>query len=167
MDFFRQSRLSFSPAGEQVGRVMRALLIIWAAWQGPVPWWHSHGTLANSAANSQEFLREHLSLHHSAIDPCDDLHFCWHVHFDFPAQSKDSSNPEGNRPVGATNAELAPCGHHQLARTAASDGLSTAIDVTDGGVLAAQLSPNSGGQHFFDGFAPELALPLRFGVLRC
>jgi hypothetical protein len=167
MDFFRKSPLSFSPAGEQVGRVMRALLIVWAAWQGPVPWWHSHGTLANSAANSQEFLREHLSSHHSAIDPCDDLRFCWHVHFDFPAHGRDSSNQDGNRPVGTMNAELAPSGLHQLARTAAFDVPYTAVDVIDGGVLSVQLSPGSGGQHFFDGFAPELALPLRFGVMRC
>lgn len=146
--------------------MMRALLIIWAAWQGPVPWCHSHGTLANSSAGAQEFLRAHLSSHHATIDPCCDLHFCWHVHFDFPTPGSDSSNHDGNRPIRITHSDLTASSFNQLVRDAAINPLEISPAVTYGDL---PITPPSlaGGQHFFDGFAPQLAPPLRFGVLRC
>ncbi len=167
MDFFCKPPLSFQPACEQLGRAIRALLIVWAAWQGPVPWCHAHGTLANTEAGAHEFLRSHLSSHHAAINPCVDLHFCWHVHYDFPIQRNESSNQDGNRPVRATNAELTTSGLNNLVRIAAFDCPNDAADATGCDTLAAQLAPIGGAQHFFDGFAPKLAPPLRFGILRC
>jgi hypothetical protein len=159
--------LSLQPAVEQLGRALRALLIVWAAWQGPVPWCHAHGTLGNSAAGSHEFLRSHLSSHHAAIDPCSDLHFCWHVHYDFPTQGNESSSQDTNRPVRTTNAELTTSGLNNLVRCATVDCLNAAPVVTGCAALAARLTRAIDAQHFFDGFAPALALPLRFGILRC
>jgi hypothetical protein len=167
MDFFCKPTLSFQPAREQLRRAIRALLIVWAAWQGPVPWCHAHGTLGNTEVDSHAFLRSHLSSHHAAIDPCGDLHFCWHVHYDFPTQGNESPNQDGNRPVRTTNAELTTSGLNNLVRIAAIDCLNAAADTTGCATLAAQLTPADGAQHFFDGFAPELAPPLRFGILRC
>ena len=159
--------LSSQPAIEQLGRGLRALLIVWAVWQGPVPWCHAHGTLGNTAASSHEFLRLHLSSHHAAIDPCSNLYFCWHVHFDFPTQENDSSDKDHNRPVRTINAELTTSGLNNLVRTAVMDCLNAASVGTDCAALAVRLTPAGGAQHFFDGFAPELAPPLRFGILRC
>lgn len=152
------------PACKQLVRVLRAVLIVWAAWQGPLPWCHAHGTLSNSAAASQRFLQAHLCSHHAGVDPCCDVCFRWHVHYDFPAQG-DVPEHDGNRPVRTTSAELVDSGLNQRVECSSVCFAAVASELP-GDLLAEQLSA-AAPQHFFDGFAPDLAPPLRFGILRC
>jgi hypothetical protein len=156
-----------------VGHWLRAVLVLWVAWQGPLPWCHVHGSLASAASGqrttpSQIWLAEHLRSHHGAIDPSVCQSFPLHFHFDFPASSGD--------PDQSTNHQTPrlPPGDSQLAHQTAFNRLApTPLAVTPGCDLAclALVAAKQDGApetlHFFDRFAPSLALPLRFCVIRC
>ena len=157
---------SCQSACEQLGRVLRAVLIVWAAWQGPFPWCHAHGTLSDSGTASQQSLRAHLCSHHTAVDPSCDVCFGWHVHYDFPSPG-DTSERNGNRPVRTTNAELVNSGLNHFVDSSISVCFAAVASALTCDSLAAQFASASAPQHFFDGFAPDLAPPLRFGILRC
>ena len=99
-------------------RAMRCLLVI-AAWQAPLPFWHHHGTLATASAENTTWLAKHLRAHHPAVDPLLQVAFGWHLHFAYP--DADDAPPGGPHPMrqsGVTTIERASwdaCGRLQAA----------------------------------------------------
>lgn len=144
----------------------RCLLML-AAWQGPIPWCHCHGTLANTAQSASTWLSEHLNSYHSAALAFLDVDFGWHFHVAFPVEpgDGDGSSPARQRellPQSNDSATLLDCAR-QLAGIASIDAVSASQLASTG--LEANAPTLSA--HFFDGFAPSLPLPLRFCIARC
>ncbi|WP_254513658.1 hypothetical protein [Anatilimnocola floriformis] len=161
----RKSTPAISACGHLV-RVVRVLLILWAAWHGPLPWCHSHGTLGNTTAGDQGFLRAHLLSHHGSVDPCCSVCFGWHFHIDFPPGENDSEGARSTLSLRHLTSGLQEANLTALVKSAA--------DATDCNACMSVVAPTFAQptvcdpvEHFFDGFAPSLAMPLRFGVIRC
>lgn len=144
----------------------RCLLLI-AAWQGPLPWCHSHGVVT---AESESWLRAHVSLYHpgETIDAASPLGM--HFHVEFPKGSGDDDAPD---PAVLTCQTSSPRADHE----AESLGLS-ADDLIGGDKCAwafadlkassnARVAVGRSPQGFFESFASDLALPLRLGIIRC
>jgi hypothetical protein len=145
---------------------LRVVLLVCASWQGPVPYWHAHGPLAGEVGPTFARRVEHLRSRH-ATDP---LRYArahaWHFHVDFPGPMRDGPNAPR-----VTEQSRVPA-------TSITDGLASLI--TDslrvgylfvGGCqsrasgLQRYLADDSRGPaHFYDAYAPTLALPLRFCV---
>lgn len=145
---------------------VRCLLAL-AAWQGPIPWCHCHGTLVHANDADASWLSEHLQSYHTAALALLNVDFGWHFHVAFPdapGQDDDSSAPKRR--------ELLP----QIDATTSlleSSRLFVEIPAIDSAILVQVIAPRCSGDalsmsaHFFDGFAPSLPLPLRFCVSRC
>lgn len=144
---------------------LRACLVL-AAWQGPIPWCHWHGSLA--AAADDPWLIEHLQVHHAAPPACDHECLGWHFHCDFRGAVGGDSQPSSGD------------ARHQLPATAAaercvgpspgSESVPLAVDAAESEAAGVAYGlPLAGLRqlHFFDAFAPALALPLRLGRLIC
>jgi hypothetical protein len=156
-----------------VGHWLRAVLVLWVAWQGPLPWCHVHGSQASAASDQritpgQQWLAEHLRSHHGAVDPLLCQSFPLHFHFDFPASSGDSERGTDSQ------APRLPPSDSQLTHQTGFNRLAPApLAVTPGcdlACLALVAAKQDGAQetlHFFDSFASSLAVPLRFCVIRC
>jgi hypothetical protein len=140
------------------------LCLLLVAWQGPIPWGHAHGTLANSAETAAAWLGGHLQTHHAAISPFANVFLGWHWHVDFPSRGcDDESRQEQERlPAGGSASELllaagqgAGCWWQaSCAKTACpAEGL--------------RFRHSASAAHFWDCFAPSLALPVRLGTMRC
>lgn len=144
----------------------RCLLIL-AAWQGPIPWCHCHGTLANTSDSESTWLSDHLRSYHSAALAFLNVDFGWHMHVAFPeAPGEDDGSTAPKR------RELLP----QVDATTSlmeSARLLIELPAIDSAVVAQLAAPCSGADapdvsaHFFDSFAPSLPLPLRFCIARC
>lgn len=149
--------------------VLRCLLLL-AAWQGPVPWVHCHGTLAASSDGVSSWLAKHLQAYHPTTAPFSDACFGWHVHYGFPgAPSDDSDEPSPNDrdclPVSVSAQGLSASWLRATVETPALAALP--LDLHQDGVGLLVGSPTRHlTSHFFDAFAPSLPLPLRFCVLR-
>lgn len=146
--------------------VARCLLLV-AAWQGPIPWCHCHGTLANTAESASTSLAEHLNSYHSTALAFLNVDFGWHFHATFPAEpgDDDGSAPTRHRellPQPNDSAMLVDCAR-QLAEIAPID----AVPVSQLASTRLEADAPTLSAHFFDGFAPSLPLPLRFCVARC
>lgn len=146
--------------------VSRCLLLI-AAWQGPIPWCHCHGTLANTAQASSTWLAEHLISYHSTALAFLNVDFGWHFHVAFPSKpgDDDGSSPMQHRellPQTNSSTMLVDCAR-QLAEIASVEAVPFSQ------IASARLEANAPtlSAHFFDGFAPSLPLPLRFCIARC
>lgn len=155
-----------SRASQHVGVLVRALLILWSAWNGPLPWCHSHGTLANASIVDQNILREHLRSHHAFVEPTtSDVDFGWHFHMELPSEGHGAPERLHLRQMIATAGGSGLDGTIRVAGV--SEGTATYIGSLAAQRPNAQSEGNSPVTHFFDGFAANLSLPLRFGVLRC
>lgn len=145
--------------------VTRCLLLV-AAWQGPIPWCHCHGTLANAAHSDTTWLAEHLSSYHSAMLAYLDVDFGWHFHVAFPAEPGSS---DGSKP--STHRELLPQSHDSTltdcARQLAEISTVNAVVAPSIASIRFEATAPTLSAHFFDGFAPSLPLPLRFCIARC
>lgn len=144
---------------------LRCLLVV-AAWQAPLPFWHNHGTLAAASAEAATWLPGHLWHHHAAVDPLATVAFGWHLHFSFPATEDEAPDPF--RQPGETVIDLASWDgfarfQSPAEASAADDWLITA--------RVASVRPRLGmlrrAGGFFANFASEMPLPVRLGVLRC
>jgi hypothetical protein len=141
------------------------ICVVLAAWQGPIPWFHSHGTLAQ--ASDDLWLIKHLQSCHKAGGTCSQECLGWHFHCGFPGTPTDDAgpSPDGVRhiaPVIVTaSCSVSPLSASQLP---AATMLCTVDDAADS---AFALLPGTSRYHFFDAFAPALALPLRFCCLNC
>lgn len=149
-------------------RIVRCLLVI-AAWQAPLPFWHNHGTLAHATADTASWLVQHLRTHHPAIDPVCHFVFGWHCHFADPQSGDESPGaPKPNRLLLVVETDLgswdglsrlpAPRACH------ADHGVLTVSGVASATHARIALRRLGG---FFTDFAPDLPLPVRLGALRC
>ncbi len=149
--------------------VLRCLLLL-VAWQGPLPWCHCHGTLANSADSTAVWLATHLRSRHSSVSPFANVSFGWHIHIELPDSTSDDPDqpprPDRDR-LPVTNAAD---GLAELAARPAAALISEA-DLLDLACQGGMLTSDGGScrltAHFFDDFAPSLPLPMRFCVARC
>lgn len=151
------------------GRCSLALrwLLLLAAWQGPIPWCHSHGTLSSSPSLSP-WLVEHLQSHHPCVDPAAQLTFGWHFHTRMPGDPREDpdepSAPDQERlPLTNSGDSLATC----LVRASIASPLPLAsLEHRLPASLVAVRYDGASSAHFFDSFAPDLALPMRLCVSR-
>ncbi len=148
--------------------VLRCFLLF-AAWQGPMPWFHCHGTLADSPGEMSAWLVEHLRSHHPSATPFSPTSFGWHVHVDLPGSSSEGSDqpsPREQERLPVSNA--VDCLSASLAPTTAgmSTPLASRLDLLQGGASLAAGAQTRLPAHFLDAFAPSLPLPLRLCVLR-
>ncbi len=142
--------------------------LLTAAWQGPIPWFHCHGTLANAPEAAKSWLAEHLKERHPSVTPYANVGFGWHFHCNFPGSPGD--DPQQSPEDGRGYLPVLLSGDHADCSMRLVSGLS----VLAGSALLDQTRVDcalQGGRprstRFFDAFAPTLALPLRFGVLNC
>lgn len=153
-----------SLCGSQV--VLRMVLMV-TLWQGPIPVWHSHGTLKNSAVSSEMFswFTGHLRFSHPAVDPSADIEFGWHAHLDWPRVPA-----EGDSHEQLSFADEFYAGNFEYdlqsedAATSQFSGLGECLRLPDRSQLATLADRPSG---FFGSFAATLAVPMRFGIARC
>lgn len=149
-------------------QAMRCLLVI-AAWQAPLPFWHNHGTLGSPSAEAATWLSEHLWTHHATVDPRAIHAFGWHVHFAFPdADEGPPGGPDRGRQPGVTAMERAAL--DACARLQAAADFRAADDVLTAARLPFDCPRPGVGRRpggFFLDFAAQLPLPVRLGVLRC
>lgn len=157
-----------SVSSSRWSRFVRCLLLA-AAWQAPVPFWHRHGTLADASPEVAAWLSDHLRSQHSTLDPYAQATCGWHLHFAFPepgGQSTDGPAAPRQLPIvevglGSWCEVLRP----QTASTSWGCRDLLAIGGRAGFEHGLMASPGSGG--FFTDFAAEMPLPARLGVLRC
>lgn len=147
---------------------LRCLLLI-VAWQGPLPWCHCHEEVASAPGGISCWLASHLRTHHPSMLPLASAVLGWHVHFDYPCPNEDeegrSGHHEPSRLPGSSAAE-------QMASSIleSASGVSQPLPTVDGDPAATSVAasdPARVNAHFFDDYAPSLALPLRFCIARC
>jgi len=171
----------FQPRRYQRSRVSRRsgasvllrLVLLIAAWQGPVPWCHTHA--AQASADTAPWLAEHLQTHHSAADPGQRIwlgsELGWHFHADFPTRPVGDDEPRPGQPpaefpascVSSLRAADGASGERLLVLTERL--LPVEHDVTLVAVTERLLASSPG--NFFTDYAAALPLPLRFCILRC
>ncbi len=160
----RNSQRRTSAARSHLGALSLRCLLLLAVWQGPIPWCHCHGTVDHLELSPG--LPEHLRSHHAGHDPYG--HGCWHLHFILPETGGQTpGEPSEDRyqrlPMIST-ADASPAEVDSLwDEMPVSEVLFVQSAVPSAAIRNAGLST----AHFYDGFAPELALPMRFCVARC
>ena len=149
-------------------RAWRCLLMV-CVWQGPIPWWHCHDAAPESGVATSEWLVRHLHEFHPGVAGCANCALGWHMHLSFPESSEDSDES----PTSSHEQFLlvsANAGDTACSPRASGPDRWSADDILHRDV-ATNLRRPSGvpatAIHFFDGFATDLPLPLRFGVARC
>lgn len=161
----RRSKRRLGNASPRWCAVGLRICVVLAAWQGPIPWFHSHGTLAQ--ATDDLWLIKHLQTCHHATGTCSNEGLGWHFHCGFPGPPTDDSGPvsEGvwhRAPVIVT----APFSLGELSMGQVS--AAAIIDMVDANLgPCTGVWPKTSPLHFFEAFAPSLALPLRFCCLNC
>lgn len=143
--------------------------LLFVAWQGPIPWCHCHGTLANTPGGVSPWLSQHLKSHHPSVAPLSNLFFGWHLHVYDPESSTDDENDPSKRsrerqPITNSADCLSESAIRAAART--SEFAAPQLDLQLGRMAIALRPESQCSAHFFDGFAPSLPLPLRFCVSR-
>jgi hypothetical protein len=142
-------------------------LLLAAAWQGPLPWCHSHGVVT---AESESWLRAHVSVYHpgETLDAASPLGM--HFHVEFPQGGGDDNAPS---PVVLTCQNSSPRADHEAESLCLlGDDLSEGDKCVwaFGDLKASSIARFAAGrspQGFFESFASDLALPLRLGIMRC
>lgn len=148
--------------------VLHGLLLL-TTWQGPVPWCHCHGTLANSPGVASSLLAEHLRTHHCSLDPFANILLGWHLHLDIPGtageQPAEKVPPQPEllpviSPVDSVNSSIAQ----------AAEQLCPAVELlacVSEGIAGRSCAISDHQQsHFFVTFASSLSLPERLCVSR-
>ena len=144
------------------GLVALRFVLLISVWQGPIPWFHCHGSLA-AAGETQPWLAKHLRSHHSPVSLFTNIDFDWHCHFDFPTPPSEDEPQESPHPrlvvsSGATPTPVSLSGEaHLLSRF-----YRLPVKVTS--LSPPGLATAGVNQHFYDSFAESLAMPLRFCV---
>jgi hypothetical protein len=142
-----------------------------AAWQGPMPWLHRHGTLADSdLSRAPLWLARHLQTYHASVSPFAGVFFGWHLHALFPGTSTDDPDqPQRTEQFRLPATSGAEAWADQLASSGSGLSMSLAaqIEFQQRGPAGPGGPESSPAGHFFERFAPSLPLPLRFCVARC
>lgn len=144
----------------------RCLLLI-AAWQGPLPWCHSHGVVTSE---SDAWLRAHVSRYHpgETLDGTSPLGM--HFHVEFPQGGDEEDAPS---PMVLTCQTASPRADHE-----AESPRMSGDDLFAGdkyvwamhdlkSMTFARFTSGRPPRGFFESFASDLALPLRLGIIRC
>ncbi len=166
------------------GDLLLRLVLVLATWQGPIPWWHCHGTETALVSESEQgshdssgdsfrcWLLGHLLSHHSSQSGMMsrvEVHFGWHMHFlisripGTSASDKDTVSAQEGIP-GSDSAELLSGIQPNASSALCLQGLDDAWTAQRGFPCSAV---QAGPANFFDTFAPALAVPIRFCVSRC
>ena len=157
-----QPRSTFS------SRFIRCVLIV-AAWQAPLPFCHSHGTLATSTAAAAPWLADHLRTCHAAVDPLAQCVFGWHLHFALPDAGDEA--PDEPKPIRQQFVVTAGVGSWdgftRLQSPSVVWGCGDTVTAFPVAFDADSLCDARRGGGFFGDFAPDMPLPVRLGVLRC
>lgn len=141
--------------------VLRFVLLI-SVWQGPIPWFHCHGSLA-AEGEIQPWLAKHLRSHHPTIPQAAKIDFGWHCHFDLPTtDSEDQPNksPKPRVVISATET-LTPV---SISGEIHPSSRFMRLPMKALGMSPPGLTTAGVNQHFYDSFAESLAMPLRFCV---
>ncbi|WP_425615245.1 hypothetical protein NA78x_005145 [Anatilimnocola sp. NA78] len=152
----------------QAGSLALRWMLLVIAWQGPLPWCHSHGTLGNCANCPSADLQAHLQSHHPAIDQFADLVFSWHFHVDMPVSPDEPDEPsdyDAPRVPATDSVDVVASSLIRDAQTAAP--VTLVVEFAQQEFAAARRIQAHAAQHFFDSFAPTLSVPERFCVARC
>jgi hypothetical protein len=153
-----------------------ALLLV--SWQGPIPWCHSHESLHSFAKSfdsrcesspPQTNLVTHLAIYHGERLHRTTTSLGWHFHIGYPQPAApDSSDPNGSPQEFPTTLGGVDCGplvaKSEAGRTEITDVRLAAWNQDS---LTRGIAERPAAGRFFDHFAPNLPLPLRFGVIRC
>lgn len=145
--------------------VLRVVVLL-AAWQGPLPWCHRHDPLDAVGGTQSPWLASHLrAAHGTAKGTPTDLG--WHWHVELPGDSTDDPcRPCISRPAALAADHAGESLRIDLADDASRE-LTTFRSMADGTLNASGAnSAPAGVSSFFASFAPESPLPQRFGVLR-
>ncbi len=152
------------------GIFLRLVLVV-CAWQGPLPVVHAHAaavdSVDDSAAESSTCLVEHLRTWHCGDEACSGECREWHLHFEYPHPSHDGTPT--SQPAKDRLATIAAADFDAASSACGTPSQPASFSIDHDGRERSQL-PSLGrnaAAHFFDGFAPTLPLPLRFGVMRC
>lgn len=148
---------------------LRFVLLI-VAWQGPMPWCHSHDIGVTDPVASDVRLLAHLCTYHAGESLAAAQPLGWHLHVDFPHQPTQGSD---STPLGAEfefSSRLV--GDSRLAEASWGDLLAELafwnLPLREPAEHVSGRALMSGrGHRFFDAYASSLPLPLRFGVIRC
>src|SRR5690606_5566019 len=97
-----QRRSSASRSGGSA--VLLRLVLLIAAWQGPIPWCHSH--TAHATADSAGWLANHINAHHGQQAARGSGLLGWHFHAVFPAmpvgdEQRGPGKPHAEFPASA------------------------------------------------------------------
>lgn len=147
------------------------LLLLLSVWQGPLPWLHSHSTLIDPIQGQNLWLLKHLEKHHADC-VVEETQEClgWHLHIFFPhhhpesEQDEHSPAPQKQFRVGSNGAHLTADLLRLLCELSIPDFMSPQTLKADLWMLCQQSSRIA---CFYETFATELPLPLRFCVIRC
>ncbi len=162
-----QRRSSASRSGGPA--VLLRLVLLIAAWQGPIPWCHSHA--AQATAESGSWLAEHLKSHHGPQTSRGSSLLGWHFHADFPAKPVGDEQPGPRQPPAefpaGTVGGCRVADFYSGERLIPLSQLPAAENPCLARAYAAERALASSPTGFFDGYAAALPLPLRFCILRC
>lgn len=149
---------------------LRFVLLL-VAWQGPIPWCHSHDAGVIDQAASDVRLLEHLCSYHAGESLAAARPLGLHFHVDFPHQPTQGSDPT---PLGAEfefSSRLA--GDSRLMAEASWGAVLAGVAFWSPSLrepaehVSCRVLMSGCGHRFFDAYASSLPLPLRFGVIRC
>lgn len=154
--------------------LMLRLVLLIAAWQGPIPWCHSHA--AQATAETETWLAEHLDSHHGQTPHSWQIShgsglLGWHFHADFPTRPVGDDEPRPGQPpaefpassVGGLRVADWHSGDRLLPLSQWLMPVEPCLVFSSATERALACAPGS----FFDGYAATLPLPLRFSILRC
>jgi hypothetical protein len=143
------------------------------AWQGPWPYWHAHAARIDSkiaettaGAENEAALAKHLREFHGGAAHCTEECLQGHWHFVYPhdaGNGESGSGPAKNRLATSAAAGIAVVSAEQAVACDLVSPLVESPSVPCGFVAA---PGRNTATHFYDGFAPTLSTPLRFGVAR-
>ena len=165
---------NFSQRRRPVNRrslILRLVLLV-VTWQGPLPFLHCHGTMANASGSvgMTGWLSGHLRAFHSSVAPDADVNFGWHAHVCLPQPPQDE---ESGRPIRIAQDWL-PTGDSLGSSGAAHTLINGLVEVPcefvsipTNGRIPALTGPLDRSLSFYTAFAPALAVPVRFCVSRC
>jgi hypothetical protein len=143
--------------GKWCALILRCSLIL-AAWQGPIPWCHCHGTLAGEPATNQQWLAGHLHSQHVSTSPFANVDFGWHLH----AQLPDAPDEHGKVPANPAKHRLPTLGSGSEFDGSCGGSILHGADQ----FAAFGAATNTAPTHSFDSFAPSVALLVRLRVMR-
>jgi len=137
------------------------LLLLFSVWQGPLPWFHCHGALAEAGEN-QAWLIQHLQTHHRSVPLDAKISFGWHFHVDLPMSDSDGGDQDARKSCLAVSAIASQAS----AASCADLCPAPAFQRISPKVVSRPPCLSAAGKilHFFDSFADSLAVPLRFCV---